>query len=1153
MKRIAVLLLLFQATFGAAQNVVQLTVETGASASDCVDPFSSPDLLWQVNVENEGWVTYPGDALCFTNYPNLQYTASYTCPVDIPAQLQLCFRAFENDPIIPIGCIIAPSCEETICDNFDIPAPGQSATYTLVLSGGTSTGEVTFTITTSEGYSSNDALCNAANLGLLLRGDTVGDYTMGIYDNICATNANEPNPLTQGGFGNENGVWFQFTTGSDIGSLILVEALTDPQATGDEIDIQMGIYTSDNNACDGNFTLLSWASDNSTQDAFLQIPCPSPNTTYFILIDGAISYPGSEAGVFGVQVSNVDVDDAPDLRCDALMIGEVPANGSISLPNPVSNYCATSVSDPYSPNFVMQSSVWFQFIAPPSGHVLIEGISSRTIDSIGIQLGVYRAFNDNCNLFFQHIASEYTEEGLDESLEVTCLFPGRLYYLVIDGDAYNNRGIFTINISDAGDITPVTNQDITICDGDSFTVGASVYTATGLYADTLTLFQGCDSIVNTNLTVLSPIHIDIVQTQPAIGLGNANGIAQASATGGSGSGYSFSWCDGSTAATNSMLVGGGVCCVTVTDAMGCMADTCFTVEYITDIIPSYQGDTLACYGQENGQITFSAINGEPPYQYEWQKDDNTINGSGIINVAGEEVMLPDLPAGAYTITIMDAFFDTTITVNVLEPELLVLSVDNQTDASCFGFCDGLAGVSASGGVGGYQFAWSNSETTAAVGNLCAGPYQVTLTDANGCQQNRSITIAEPAEFIATAMEVQPVSCFEGSDGIVSVQTNGNPSAYAWNTGDVSQSVNGLSAGAYSVLVTNADGCQDNADVVVTQPSAPVTLQAVVEEPVSCKGESDAVLRAITGGPGQSFTFTWPTGAVGAIASGYGAGTYTVSVANEKGCVATTEITVSEPDYLQAVLSATDVTCVSGENGGEIEADTTYGGTPPYEYALDGVLFAPSPLFPSLFPGAYTVTVRDAAGCEAEFNATVNPAPELAVTLVGDASVQLGDSLRLMAQVNSQNVTYTWVYPDSSGAKAAGQTVWVSPLISSGFRVEVFDTVTLCRAYDDFFVAVRANRRVFIPNAFSPNEDGRNDLFMVFGGHDIVRIRSFRVFSRTGSLVFEDTDFQPNDIGHAWDGTFRGQELDPGVFVYAAEIEFVDGLVEVFEGDVVLVK
>lgn len=1153
MRRIAVFLLLLQAALGAAQNVVQLTVESGNSASDCDDIFTAPEYLWQVNVESEGWQTYPANGLCFNSLPNQQYTASYACPADVPAQLEVCFRAFENDPIIPIGCLIAPSCLETICENFDIPAPGQSATYTLVLSGGASTGEVTFTISTSEGLSSNDALCNAANLGLLLRGDTVGDYTMGIYDNICATNANEPNPITQGGFGNENGVWFQFTTGSDIGSLILVEALTDPEGTGDEIDIQMGIYTSSNNACDGNFTLLSWASDNSTQNAFLQIPCPQPNTTYFILIDGAISYPGSEAGVFGVQVSNVDVDDAPDLRCDAIMMGEVPENGSVSLPRPVSNYCATSVSDPFSPNFVMQSSVWFQFIAPPSGHVLIEGISSRTIDSIGIQLGVYRAFNDNCNLFFQHIDSEYTEEGLDESLEVTCLFPGRLYYLVIDGDAYHNRGIFTVTISDAGDITPVTNQDVTICAGDSFTVGSSVYTASGLYADTLTLFQGCDSIVNTNLTVLDPVSIGIVQTQPAIGEGNANGIAQLSASGGSGGGYTFEWCDGSTGQSNDMLVGGALCCVTVTDSLGCVGDTCFTVEFITDIIPSFQGDTLACFGREDGQIIFSAVNGQPPYMYEWRNAANTINGSGIINAEGEEVVLPDLPAGSYTIEIMDAFFDTTITVQILEPELLVLTVDNQLDASCFGFCDGQASASASGGVGGYQFAWSNNESTAAVSGLCAGPYQVTLTDANGCAQTQSITIEEPEEFIATALEVQPVSCFEGSDGAVTVETNGNPAAYAWNTGALTQTVNGLPAGNYDVLVTNADGCQDNTSVTVTQPGGPVTVQAIVDQVVSCKGEADAVLRAIPGGPGQAFTFNWSTGATGETASGIGAGSYSVVARNEKGCEAIAEITVTEPDFIQAQLSATDVTCVSGENGGAVQVDTTTGGTPPYEYALDGVLFAPSPQFPALFPGAYTVAIRDAAGCEAEFSATVNPAPELTVELGDNESLQLGDSLRLTAQTNSLDAVYTWVYPDSSGSKAAGQSIWVSPMISSGYRVEVLDTVTLCRASDVIFVNVATNRRVFIPNAFSPNEDGRNDNFMIYADNAVVRIRSLRIFSRSGNLVYEDTDFLPNDIDHGWDGTFRGQELDPGVFVYAAEIEFVDGIVEVFGGDVVLVK
>ncbi|MCO6493915.1 MAG: gliding motility-associated C-terminal domain-containing protein [Phaeodactylibacter sp.] len=1156
MKRLLLLSLLFQALFSTAQVEVRLTVESGVTATDCTDFLSAPDLLWEVNVEGEGWSTYPQEnpGGCFTALPNLQYTANYDCAADLPAQLEVCFRAFENDPILPIGCPIIRSCLEETCGNFALPAPGQSLAYTLALpAGGTSTGEVSFTIEAVGLGGTNDEPCTAANLGVLAVNDTLGDAGQGLYSNRCATfSPGEPNPVDQnaGGFDNEYGVWFEFTTGSDIGSLLLIRAQSDPESVGDSLDIQIALYEAAGGACDGNLNLLIWEFPFNTYDAFINYPCPQPNTTYYILVDGAFSAPDSERGAFGLEVINVGTEEAPDERCDALMLGAVPEGGSVGLPGPLGNFCATNTGDPFSPSFVTQSSVWFQFIAPPSGHVMIDAVSAREIDSIGIQLALYRPITGSCAGFFQHIVSQYTFEDLDESMEATCLYPGEPYYLMVDGDGAANRGTFTLTISDAGDITPVTSLSPTICFGDSFSVGNSVYTETGAYSDTLQVFRGCDSIINTSLTVLEPIVFQLDQTQPAIGQGNANGIATVSAVGGTGN-FSFEWCDGITGPSNNMLVGGALCCVTATDTLGCTADTCFTVEFVTDIIPSFVADTLACFGDEDGQITFSAINGQPPYTYTWRNGDDSINGNGTIADAGEEVVLPDLPAGLYTVTIMDLFFDTTFTVEVLQPELLTLQVIQTGDASCFGFCDGNAAVLAGGGVGGYQYLWSQGATADTAGALCAGGYSVTVTDANGCQEDVSLSISEPAEFIATALQVQEVSCFEGSDGVVTVETNGSPIAFQWSSGDDTQSAGGLPAASYTVLVTNADGCQDEAEVTVTQPPGPVSVEVVLDKPVSCTGDTDGVLLAIPSGPGAPFSYEWSNGATGETASGLGAGPYSVILTNEKGCQATAEYILGEPDLIQAELSTSDINCATGENGGAISVDTTFGGTPPYLYSLDGAIFEQAPQFLSLFADTYTVIVQDAAGCEQEFPATVEGVPELMVVL-RDTTIRLGDSLQLTAQPNSTDVVYAWSLADSTGTKETGQSIWVNPFISTGYFVEVYDTVTFCRATDFAMVNVRTDRRVYIPNAFSPNGDEINDFFTVYADKAAVMVKSFRVFSRGGDMVYEDSNFLPNG-NQGWDGTFKGQELDPGVFAYVAEIEFVDGRTEVYAGDVMLMK
>ena len=310
--------------------------------------------------------------------------------------------------------------------------------------------------------------------------------------------------------------------------------MSDPNNVGEPLDIELAIFTSDNGACDGNLTEIpDFNIFNSDFNHELRINCIEPETDYYILVDGANNN-GDFQGVFGLQVWDPGVADAGDLRCEFEDLGVVTEGGSVSTAIPVANFCATDVQDPFLPTFVSQHSVWFSFVAPPSGHVIIEGISDTIKDEIGIQLALYRSFNGTCFGFYSYVTSQFTPGDLDETMEVSCLFPGDRYYVLVDGSGSQPRGIFTLSVTDAGDITPVTQQDTVLCFGESLQVGNNFHSETGLYFDTLQVFQGCDSIVISDLTVLDELIVDVQQTQPAIGLGGMNGIATAAASGGSG-------------------------------------------------------------------------------------------------------------------------------------------------------------------------------------------------------------------------------------------------------------------------------------------------------------------------------------------------------------------------------------------------------------------------------------------------------------------------------------------------------------------------------------------------------------------------------------------------------------------------------------------
>lgn len=996
----------------------------------------------------------------------------------------------------------------------------------------------------------NDDICDAVDLGVLANGAVLGDAGQGLYDNTCATNSTDRQPADDGSFYNDAGVWFRFRTGDDPTPLILIGARNDPEGTGDQIDLEMAVYRSFGGDCDDFLRYEGGISDRSTLDGLFFLNCPRPNTTYFILIDGTFNGPGLERGVFGVELREIEVTEAADAPCSAEAMGVVPERGTIATDGVRSNACATSFGDPRPTAFATQVTVWFTFQAPASGHVRIDGLSQGTIRPLGVQLALFLPDNRRCTGNFQEIASAYTSGSSDESMEVTCLYPGETYYIMVDGFGAGGRGMFSIAVTDLGDITPVTQLDTTLCFGDSLQVGQSIYTRTGNYIDTLQVEAGCDSIVLTNLTVLDPLRLTIDQTEPAVWQGTP-GTATVAATGGAGS-YAYEWCDGTAAPINDQLIADSECTVQVTDGMGCQTDTSFTVAFTTLISLTFDTMQVRCAGDSSGQFSFSAANGIAPYQFRWRSSSGLMEEQGQLMTDNQQMLYELLPAGDYELTVSDAYSDTVVTLTISEPPPLSVALLKKEDVSCFGLCDGAVEVEAGGGTGALRYRWSNSTQMSNIAQLCAGRYALTVADQNDCHTEISYVVEEPPEFVAFANEHQEVSCFGGTDGVAVVRTNGRPVSFIWSNGRDSAVVRGLTAGSYAVTVTNEDGCQAASETRITEPAAPLTLGVEEEQSVSCFGASDGILRAVAGGPFETLSYSWNNGQPADRIQEVGAGTYSVVATNERGCRAEVEYTLSEPEAIHAVVTPRDLTCLDPDNGGELRLDSVGGGRPAYEFSLDGVFYQTAPVFNGLLAGEYEVIVRDKAGCEASFPAVVEPPPVLRVDLGGDRQLVLGDTIRVAARANSINLIYNWE-PTNLRPTFHPSTIEIGPVNSTAVRVTVVDTVNSCTATDHIFLTVRKDRRIYIPNAFSPNGDGVNDQFMIFGGKGVKSVRSFRVFSRSGALVHEARNLMPNDETYAWDGAFRGQRLSSGVFVFAAEIEFLDGIVEVFKGDLMLIR
>ncbi len=324
--------------------------------------------------------------------------------------------------------------------------------------------------------------------------------------------------------------------------------------------------------------------------------------------------------------------------------------------------------------------------------------------------------------------------------------------------------------------------------------------------------------------------------------------------------------------------------------------------------------------------------------------------------------------------------------------------------------------------------------------------------------------------------------------------------------------------------------------------------------VSCADSEDAVLSVSTGVNFPPFSYQWSNGATTAQVRDVGAGNYRVTVTDALGCTATDNAVVTAPEPILLQNSTTDVTCV-GDNNGTILVETLQGGSGRYEVSLDGSSYRLINTIPyrlsGLNAGNYTVFVRDANGCEINFEANISASSQAQLELGDNQTIRLGDSIELVGQVNFIPSKIQWS-PVAGLSSPDLLRTFVSPQTTTTYILTVADTAG-CLARDQVTIFVNKERGVFIPSAFSPNEDGSNDIFYINGGNDVVMIKKFLIFDRWGNLMFQKDDFLPNDPQHGWDGLFKNQEVSLGIYVYYAEIEFIDGKTEFFKGEITLLR
>lgn len=455
----------------------------------------------------------------------------------------------------------------------------------------------------------------------------------------------------------------------------------------------------------------------------------------------------------------------------------------------------------------------------------------------------------------------------------------------------------------------------------------------------------------------------------------------------------------------------------------------------------------------------------------------------------------------------------------------------------------------------YTYNWQGSGTFSpnnSIDDLQLGNYSVVVKDANGCTQQFSFEVPEGLSLAAGVDPVNPPTCNGDSDGSISVSIEIANLPVQFDFGNGLQPNNTLSnipAGTYNVHVVDAAGCEGFFTIVVED--FPPLLLSIDPLDISCFGANDGTITVTPSGGAGGYSYLWSNGATSATIENLPPGTYSVTVTDENSCTAVAEADIIEPAELFITVVVTDVVC-HGDATGVITVNAT-GGTPPFEYSADGITFQTEPELTNLTAGNYSVVVKDSRGCTFSEDAVLSEPPPLIVYTGEDQTIDLGYTADLDALVTPplRPVTLTWTPAGTLSCEDCLDPT-AAPFQTTTYLLTAVDE-TNCVASDSVTVFVILNRPIYIPNVFSPNGDGLNDFFTVYGGVAARSIRTLKVFNRWGDLVFDGFNLPLNDEPSGWDGYFKGKLMNPAVFAYFAEVEFIDGVVVLYEGDLTILR
>ncbi|MBI2968804.1 MAG: gliding motility-associated C-terminal domain-containing protein [Bacteroidetes bacterium] len=449
------------------------------------------------------------------------------------------------------------------------------------------------------------------------------------------------------------------------------------------------------------------------------------------------------------------------------------------------------------------------------------------------------------------------------------------------------------------------------------------------------------------------------------------------------------------------------------------------------------------------------------------------------------------------------------------------------DINLCGGNDGAATISATGGVAPYGYLWSDGQTDSTATGLLPGNYSVTITDQNGCSQVQDVTINNPSGLAVNFLK-QDISCSDADDGTIAALTTGgiSPFFYFWNTSDTTSSLTGLQPGNYSVTVTDSLNCVYNLSVILTEPPA---LQITVSGTnATCNSLGTAAVMFVSGGT-PPYDYVWSNGSTNSVAVAGGSGSYTVTVTDGNGCVISDSINIIQTSSVTGIITGVIEVCT----GDTVNLIASGGGS--YQWS-DGT--ANDTLTTILFsPAMYSVIITDGVCADTAIHSV--DVTDIAVDAGNDTTILIGSTATLHGLVTGDSPPFMVVW------KPGGFTtedITISPESSTFLIVRATDSKG-CTATDTILVDVKlCGNEIFIPNAFSPDCNCPDETFSIYS--DCLTAVEIIIFNRWGEIVYQYMDAPLHIWGGAgggvgWNGNYKGNDLDAGVFVYRVKYKTIN--------------